>query len=166
MTVRPFLCALALGAAIAQTAFAASDAREVHGVADAFARHGVALAWGVLRGSTEADTVVVVRIESSTPDYAFVSAEGVDPFTQQRSTLQPATRAAGGVELRFPRGRFAEFPRTEFRFAPDEKTAATLTVYYLGVPDTTPEFASQEALARYLADRLARERATGVGTPK
>ena len=36
-----------------------------------------------------------------------------------------------------------------------------LTVYYLGVPDTTPEFPTQHALGRYLTDRLTRERAIG-----
>ena len=41
---------------------AADGPREVHGSADAFAAPGVALAWGVLRGATEADTRIVIRI--------------------------------------------------------------------------------------------------------
>ena len=35
-----------------------------------------------------------------------------------------------------------------------------LVVFYLGVPDTTPEFATEAALDGYLADRIARLRAS------
>ena len=143
-------------------ACAAFDVRgqALHGVADAFARPGVALAWGVLRGKSDADAIVVVRIETTSPAYAFVAVDGVDPFTQQRRPLQAPIRAAAGVDVRVPRASFADFPRTEFGFAAADKAAEpTLVVYYLGVPDTTPEFSSEDALSRYLADRLARERA-------
>ena len=33
-----------------------------------------------------------------------------------------------------------------------------LVVYYLGVPDTTPEFTGEEALQRYLDEALAKAR--------
>lgn len=160
MKSRHAIAAFALCASIAHAA--PDDAREVHGVADAYARPGVALAWGILRGKSEADTVVVVRVEADAPAYAFVAADGIDPFTQQRKSMQPPTRASGGVDLRFPRSHFADFPRTEFKFSTTENVASpALTVYYLGVPDTTPEFPTQDALGRYLAGRLNRERATG-----
>lgn len=167
MILRLLLAALALHAAFAQGAQDAAGAREVHGVADAFARPGVALAWGILRGKSEADTIVVVRVETTDPEFAFVAADGIDPFTQQRKAIQAPVRASTRADLRFPRARFADFPRTEFKFAADEKaTSPALTVYYLGVPDTTPEFPAQEALGRYLDDRLARERAANRVTPK
>ena len=44
-------------------------------------------------------------------------------------------------------------------------SAAILAVYYLGVPDTTPEFATEASLAAYLADRIARMRAPGTKAP-
>ena len=163
MSLRFALAALVFYAALSRAAPDAAGAREVHGVADAFTRPGVALAWGVLRGKSEADTFVVVRVLSSAPDFAFVAADGVDPFTQQRKTLRAPTRASGGVDLAIPRAHFSDFPRTEFKLSADEKAAVpTLTIYYLGVPDTTPEFPTREALSRYLADRLARERAGSV----
>ena len=166
MRLRAATCALVLLAgmlhALAATAAdAARDApaREAHGVADAFADPGVALAWGVLRGRRDEDAVVVVRIETASPEYAFVSVAAVDPFSNARKPLQAPTRALGGVELRMPRAQFSDFPRTEFAFAPDAgATRPALTVYYLGVPDTTPEFTTQDALAAYLADRIVRER--------
>jgi len=167
MRLRLFLAALTLHAAFAHAAPDVAGAHEVHGVADAFARPGVALAWGILRGQSEADTTVVVRVETTNPDFAFVAADGIDPFTQQRKAIQASVRASPRADLRFPRTHFADFPRTEFKFAADGKAASpALTVYYLGVPDTTPEFATQETLGRYLDDRLARERAANGVTPK
>ncbi|MEO5764500.1 MAG: hypothetical protein ABIR52_04255 [Casimicrobiaceae bacterium] len=158
------LTALALVLCAGPARAAADGAGEVHGVADAFAQPGVALAWGVLRGKSEADALVVVRVETSAPDYALVAADGIDPFTQQRKAIQQPIRASSSVDLRIARAHFAQFPRTEFRFfAGGSAAAPSLTLYFLGVPDTTPEFATEEALSRYLAARLVRERAaTGV----
>lgn len=167
MKLRLLLAAVALQATFAEAAPDGAGAREVHGVADAFVRPGIALAWGILRGKSEVDTTVVVRVETTDPDFAFVAADGIDPFTQQRKAIQAAVPASTRADLRFPRTHFADFPRTEFKFAAHENAASpALTVYYLGVPDTTPEFPTQEALGRYLDDRLARERAANGATPK
>ena len=165
MSARCVAARLALAAGLAWMTLDAR-AQAIHGVADAFARPGVALAWGVLRGKSDADAIVVVRVETTSPAYAFVAVDAIDPFTKQRKAVQAAIPTAGGVDLRIPRASFADFPRTEFKFASDDKGAApALVVYYLGVPDTTPEFPTQEALSRYLVDRLARERAA-AGTSK
>jgi hypothetical protein len=69
------------------------------------------------------------------------------------------------VDVRVPRSQYADFPRSELRFyasraAPDSQLPA-LIVYYLGVPDTTPEFASEASLQAYLKDRIERVRASG-----
>jgi hypothetical protein len=162
---RRFLLALALAAAAAHAApDVTRGTTELHGVADAFANPGVALAWAVLRGPTDAATTVELRIETTAPAYAFVAADGVDPFTQERRGILPPTPVGSGLDVHIPRAHFAAFPRTEFRFfaSSDAEGAvpATLVVYYLGVPDTTPEFPTAAALAAYLADRLVRERAT------
>ena len=57
--------------------------------------------------------------------------------------------------MRVPRAHFADFPRTEVRLFGAAGAGATgapkLVVFYLGVPDTTPEFASAAALESYLA---------------
>jgi hypothetical protein len=146
---------------------AADGPREVHGSADAFAAPGVALAWGVLRGATEADTRIVIRIATDRNAFAAVAVIGTDPFTKGERPILPATPTAAGVDVRVPRAHFADFPRTELRLfgsanpGPDE--APKLIVFYLGVPDTAPEFASATALETYLAARIARAR-EGIGT--
>ena len=154
----------------AMEVMAADGSREVHGSADVFAAPGVALAWGVLRGATEADTRIVIRIATDRNAFAAVSVIGSDPFTKGERSILPVTPTATNVDVRVPRAHFADFPRTELRLfgsanpAPDE--APKLVVFYLGVPDTAPEFPSAAALETYLAARIARARdGTGSKTP-
>ena len=58
-----------------------------------------------------------------------------------------------------PRAQFADHPSTEFHFFANAEDAAAnkpkLTVFYLGVPDTTPEFAEHAQVDAYL-DRMLR----------
>ena len=125
------------------------------------------LAWGVLRGATEADTRIVIRIATDRNAFAAVAVIGSDPFTKAERPILPVTPTATGVDVRVPRAHFADFPRTELRLfgsanpAPDE--APKLVVFYLGVPDTAPEFPSAAALETYLAARIARAR-EGTGS--
>lgn len=140
---------------------AAGPAREVHGVADTFAAPGVALAWGVLRdpGGGDAATVVV-RLVTDAQAYPAAAAVGVDPFSSGRESRLAGAAVGKGIDVRVPRSRFADFPRTEFLFydsaAALVSQAPRLVVFYLGVPDTTPEFATEAALAAHLAERISR----------
>ena len=138
---------------------AAGQGRELHGENSVFAGPGVTIAWGVRRGATEEETEVVVRIVVSGGAYTHLDVDMVDPFTRERRAVLPAEPLTGALDVRSPRASFADFPRREFRFRSLPEGSA-LTVYYLGVPDTTPEFTSEAALAAYLADAVAK---TGPG---
>ncbi|HXX86801.1 MAG TPA: hypothetical protein VEN29_22820 [Casimicrobiaceae bacterium] len=147
---------------LATVAGAQTPAREVHGFSDVFVEPEVAIAWGVLRGKDDADTKVVVRIDADLQAYALVSVSGLDPFTPLRRVLLAPTRLHPGFEFVSPRARFIDYPRTDLLFyrTPAEADANTpaLTVYYLGVPDTTPEFAAESQLKDYLAKRIVSAR--------
>ena len=145
----------------------ARAAGEVHGASDAFAAQGVAIAWAVRRGATEESTFVVVRI-ASPGRFTRVAVDGIDPFTSARKPLVSAQPLAGETDIRLPRAQFADYPRTEFRFfdaSSGADAAPALVVYYAGVPDTTPEFNSDSAIAAYLSDRVARLRSSERGAP-
>ena len=129
-------------------------AREVHGELDVFKAPGVALAWAVARGPDEARTFIVVRIKAS-PGIENVTLTGRDPFTKAAKELQHVPLSKGRADVRIPRASFADFPRTEWRFGGSAKELP-LTVYYLGVPDTTPEFADEARLDKYLEERLSK----------
>jgi len=152
-----FACAVAFCAAAV-----AAPPREAHGVGDAYAGPGVALAWGIVRGADEAATRVVVRIVANPHLYPFVAAIGINPFSKREQALLARTPTEGTVEIRVSRAQYADFPRSEIRFYEAAATdSAALIVFYLGVPDTTPEFATEANLNAYLTERIARARAAG-----
>ena len=134
-----------------------AQAADVHGASDAFAGEGVAIAWGVLRGANEESTLVVVRVAADAKRYSRVEVAGIDPFTRDTKIRLAASALGASLDVRLPRSGFADHPRTELRFS----GAELMTVYYLGIPDTTPEFASAAALDAHLAARMARLRSDG-----
>jgi hypothetical protein len=155
------ICGVIVGIALVIACTArAEPPREAHGLADAYAASGVAIAWAILRGSDENATLVVARVVADPHVYPWVSAVGIDPFTQRKQPLMPAMQTNGKTELRASRASFADFPRTEFQFyasdADAKAGAPSLVVYYLGIPDTTPELTNAAALEGSLADRIVR----------
>ena len=146
----------------------ARAAREVHGSSDAFALPGVALAWGVLRGRDETSTRVTIRIDADPARFATVEVVGVDPFGGGRKLHLSATPIGGSFDFRASRVDFADYPRTELRFAgrgTGEAMPGGVTVFYQGVPDTTPEFDDPARLDAYLEARIAKARAGAGGRP-
>jgi len=141
--------------------------RELHGMSDAFAAPGVAMAWGIVRGASETATVVVARIVTDPAMYPWLAVTGSDPFTHRTGPLLAATRSAGVIDVRSPRAQFADLPRTEFRLyesvAAVQQDVPALVVFFLGVPDTKPEFATEDKLQAYLGDRVARLTGTAGG---
>ena len=165
--------ALALASTLGPADVAAADSAttappELHGIAETYAAPGAWLGWGVMRGETEAATTVVVRIVTDPAVYPFVAVTGINPFSQRRFPVLAPTRVGASVDVRVPRSNFADFPRTEFSFYGPSSAIPSgtpqLVVYYLGVPDTTPEFTVEGALNAYLADRLVRSRAVPPGS--
>ena len=66
------------------------------------------------------------------------------------------------ADVKSPRAGFADFPRREIHLDASEADwrarKPAPTVYYLGVPDTTPESTSEAALDAYLAGTPPRGR--------
>jgi hypothetical protein len=148
------------GALVFRRAPAGAQGASIHGERDVFASAGLVIAWAVLQGATEETTQVVVRVAVIGEAYRHVAVDGVDPFTRARRRILPSAPSATTLDVRSPRASFADFPRREIRLyrTMDELARNTpgLTVYYLGVPDTTPEFTSEAALVAYLAEAVAR----------
>ncbi len=158
----------ALACAVFLPALASGQSPEIHGENSVFAAPGVAVAWGVLRGPSEDATQVVLRlVATGPPAYPYVGVDAVDPFTGTRRPVLAPRPLGEALDVRSPRATFADFPRREirlFRTADDARAGAPgLTVYYLGVPDTTPEFTSEPPLLAYLADAVAKVRAASGG---
>lgn len=164
MTYQRLIMVLTLAAALSVVSMglptpAQEQGQQVHGENSSFVGNGVAMVWGVLRGKGEEDTQVNLRIAPAGGVFAAVSLDGVDPFTQQRREVLARQTLGNGLDVRTPRATFADFPRREIHFYTASDQAArrpSLTVYFMGLPDTTPEFASEAALRRYLDETLAK----------
>ena len=144
--------------------------REAHGALDVYAGEGIVLAWAILRGKDEKTTTVIVRGDAEATRYGALSVTGVDPFTKDALSLAPLAPVRGSFEVRAARERFADHPRTEWRFyrepAPARDAAPALLVYYQGIPDTAPEFDDPGKLDTYLAERLQRARSAAQGAKR
>lgn len=65
---------------------------------------------------------------------------------------------AAGADIVVPRRLLADHPSLELHFAAGADALAAgrpaFTIYYLGVPDTTPEFLDRAAMEAYLAGKV------------
>jgi hypothetical protein len=129
-------------------------ATQVHGATDVFTSPEVKLAWAIARGPDEARTMVVVRMRVA-PSIQEVAVTGVDPFGGARKVAAQAKATKGKLEIRISRASFVDFPKTEWQFVPG-MAEKPFTVFYLGIPDTTPEFADESKLDAYLEARLGK----------
>ena len=132
-----------------------AQAPAVHGADSVFAGPDVVIVWGVLKNDTEERTLVVIRVSNPAGRYAYLKVEGVDPFTQRRVALVEGMPLGARGDITASRVSFADLPRREIHLYGSEADWRAgrpgLTVYYLGVPDTTPEFTTEAALESYLA---------------
>jgi hypothetical protein len=127
---------------------------------DAGRRHSrpcptVKIAWAVQKGASEDTTLVIIRVVNSIGQHKQVQLDGVDPLSNKRKALVSTRPLGASVDLPVPRSSFADFPSCEIHLYRGEAIgsdrAPSLTVYYLGVPDTTPEFATAQEAETYLA---------------
>ena len=145
---------IAVLALVSAPPHAARAQETVHGADSLFVAPTVKIAWAVQKAASEDATTVVIRVVNSAGSYRTVRLDGVDPFSKSRKVLIPVRSIAEYADLTVPRTGFAEHPRCEIHLYRSEPASAdqtaSLTVYYLGVPDTTPEFRTKEAMDAYL----------------
>jgi hypothetical protein len=132
----------------------AAAQQAVHGENSIFVSPTVKLGWAVKRGASDAEALVIVRVVAMDASYRVVRVDGVDPFSKDRKVLVAARPLERETDIAIARAQFADHPSTEFHFFRSTEDAAAnrvaLTVFYLGVPDTTPEFPGQREVGTYL----------------
>jgi ABC-type Fe3+/spermidine/putrescine transport system ATPase subunit len=97
---------------------------------------------------------VWLRIVNRTNAYSHVAINGVDPFTKKREKVEAGVALKAETRLASDRDSFSDLPSREVHFYRTEAdwraNKPALNVYYLGVPDTTPEFSARAAMDQYL----------------
>jgi hypothetical protein len=155
------LCSgIVLGAGIRQLP---AQGMDIHGADSTFRAEGLVLMWAVLKGNDEASTMVVLDLVKAAPAadrFRFYTVLAVDPFTgETRPELEAEPLQARNRVLR-ARPDFQLFSARRILFFADAESAAAvrpeLTVYYQGVPDTSPEFGQLQDLEAYFSGVLER----------
>lgn len=155
------MAGLALLLALAgRPAFAAT---ELHGADSSFRAQGITILWAILKGSSEENSYVHIRIlhdAAAAPALTLFGIEAVDPFSKEREWATKAAPLQARQTLKIVRTDFRDKTERWLHFYADreawEKKRPALTVFYHGVPDTAPELLSEGELEAYLAQALLR----------
>ncbi len=141
---------------------ARAQAPELHGADSVFVSPTATIIWGVLSDPKQEHVLAVARVINTARRYEFVTLVAMDPFSGRRTTVVEGVALNDQVDLRSPRGSYADYPRREFhlyRTAGDLRAKRpALIIYYLGLPDTTPELHSQAALEAWFSLALNQRR--------
>ena len=134
---------------------------EYHGADSAFEKEGITILWAVLKGPTEESSWVYIKIiNSGKSPFQIFSVEAIDPFSKEKEWVVKGERLAGANVIKGVRSSFRDktarrilFYRSREAF---ENENPDMTVYYLGVPDTSPEFLSEKEIEDYFVKALER----------
>jgi len=128
--------------------------REFHGADSAFEKEGITILWAILKGPTEETSWVYIKIINSEKNpFRIFSVEAVDPFSKEKEWVVKGEELKKENSVRSIRSTFREktsrrilFYRSRQAFKTDNPDIA---VYYLGVPDTSPEVLSEKEMEDY-----------------
>jgi hypothetical protein len=127
----------------------------LHGADGIFVVPDAAIVWAVLKQPSGDKATVWLRVVNSTRKFSHVAVDGVDPFSKKRERIEAGTRLETEARIASDRDTFSDLPSREVHFYRTETDWRTstpaLTVYYLGVPDTTPEFSTRAAMDEYFS---------------
>jgi len=134
---------------------------EFHGADSVFEREGITILWAILKGQDEAGSWVYIKIINSGKNpFQIFSVEAVDPFTKEKEWVIKGERLGEENVIKGVRSSFRDktarrilFYRSTEAF---EKENPGMTVYYLGVPDTSPEVLSEKEMEEYFEKAIER----------
>jgi hypothetical protein len=138
-------------------------ATELHGADSSFRAEGITILWAIMKGSSEENSLVHIRILHDTaaaPAITLFGVEAVDPFSKERMWVMKGVPLRTLQTLKIVRTDFRDKTERWLHFFTDreslEKDRPALTIFYHGVPDTAPELLSEADLEAYLAQALLR----------
>jgi len=128
--------------------------REFHGADSVFEKEGITILWAILKGPTEESSWVHIKIINSGENpFRIFSVEAIDPFSKEKEWVVKEEELKREKSVKSIRSSFRDktarrilFYRSRQAF---EKENPDLVVYYLGVPDTSPEVLSEKEMEDY-----------------
>jgi len=132
-----------------------------HGADSVFKAEGITVLWGVIRGSDESNTMVYIKIiaaEEAREHFKYYSVKATDAFSDALEWLVKGKILQAGNMVGQIRELFQALTERTILLYGDinpeniEKKKEDFSVYYLSLPDTTPEFKTKEQLEKYFID--------------
>jgi len=158
-----FVLALTLLFSFIMESSRAQGKREYHGADSLFEKEGIVILWAILKGSTEESSWVSVKIIQTgegPASFQLFSVEAVDPFSNQKEWVVKGEAFKKENRVKSIRASFREKTARRVLFyekAEDLlKENPAMIVYYLGVPDTSPEFMTEREIENYFEKALSR----------
>ena len=141
----------------------AQGKREYHGADSIFEKEGIIILWGIFKGSTEETSWVYIKIihkKEGSDSFQIFSVEAVDPFSNQKEWVVKGEAFKKENMVKSIRASFREKTARRVLFyekAEDLlKENPAMIVYYLGVPDTSPEFMTEREIENYFEKAFSR----------
>ena len=134
---------------------------EYHGADSVFKVKDVGVIWAILKGSDDAHSTVVIRIENlstGAPVFKSFSVSAVHPFSGVEKRLVINETFAEKNLVTSSRASFRDMPgRRIFLYkTADGSQRPDMVIYYMSIPDTAPEFLGLEQLDTYLDETAER----------
>jgi len=132
-----------------------------HGADSVFKAEGITVIWGVIRGSDESNTMVYMKIiatEEAREHFKFYSVKATDAFSDAIQWLAKGKKLQAINMIEQTRELFQALTERTILLYTDidpeniENGKEDFSVYYLSLPDTTPEFITKEKLEKYFID--------------
>lgn len=128
------------------------ETKEIHGADSSFRTGPIGICWGMLRGAPGSDVQVIIRIR--------ILSDGVSPYSDYAvQAMHPLTKATEWAVTKrslekintaaAPRESFKNLTGRRIYFYRPAAAEPELAVYYMGVPDTTPELPDAAQLEQY-----------------
>jgi len=132
---------------------------EYHGADSVFEKEGIAILWAILKGKDESSSWVYTKIINfGGNSFQFYSVEAVDPFSRQKEWLLKGMKLEKENLVKSVRTSFRDKTSRRILFYRNEETLEEqipdMTVFYMGVPDTSPEVLSEKELGAYFERAL------------
>jgi len=132
---------------------------EYHGADSVFEREGITILWAILKGPTEESSWVYIKIiNSGKSSFQTFSVEAVDPFSQEKEWVVKGKKLEKENLVRGVRTSFRDKTARRILFYQSkeafEKENPEMAIYYLGIPDTSPEVLSEKEMEDYYEKAL------------
>ncbi len=134
---------------------------EHHGVDSVFEKEGIVILWAILKGQDEANSWVYIRIINSGGNpFQFYSVEAIDPFSKEKEWVVKGETLQKKNVVKSIRTSFRDKTSRRILFYRSmealEKETPDMSVFYMGVPDTSPEVLSDKEMDNYFEKALER----------